>query len=196
MSAVLLDPKRTALHDISNKGASLLGVDKARRRRRPRVCPPPLHLPHPPQRASAAPARGLGLAQLHARAVWWQGSTALLGTSAALPPNVRVTRQAAARARQAALQEQQLEQQMQAPGTDSMDVDTTDAHMVEAPLDPTHRSDPQECNHYVNEIYAYLQELEVQYQVSPHFMQVSARPRRTSPPPFPFTTPVRRARCS
>lgn len=85
---------------------------------------------------------------------------------------------------------------MQAPGTDSMDVDTTDAHMVEAPLDPTHRSDPQECNHYVNEIYAYLQELEVQYQVSPHFMQVSARPRRTSPPPFPFTTPVRRARCS
>ena len=50
MSAVLLDPKRTALHDISNKGASLLGVDKARRRRRPRVCPPPLHLPHPPQR--------------------------------------------------------------------------------------------------------------------------------------------------
>ena len=55
---------------------------------------------------------------------------------------------------------------MQAPGTDSMDVDTTDAHMVEAPLDPTHRSDPQECNHYVNEIYAYLQELEVQYQVT------------------------------
>jgi cyclin A len=100
-----------------------------------------------------------------------KGSTALLGTSAALPPNVRVTRQAAARARQAALQEQQLEQQMQAPGTDSMDVDTTDAHMVEAPLDPTHRSDPQECNHYVNEIYAYLQELEVQYQISPHFMQ-------------------------
>ena len=47
MSAVLLDPKRTALHDISNKGASLLGVDKARRRR---VCPPPLRLPHPPQR--------------------------------------------------------------------------------------------------------------------------------------------------
>ena len=74
---------------------------------------------------------------------------------------------------------------MQAPGTDSMDVDTTDAHMVEAPLDPTHRSDPQECNHYVNEIYAYLQELEVQYQISPHFMQVSARPRRTSPPLSP-----------
>ena len=78
---------------------------------------------------------------------------------------------------------------MQAPGTDSMDVDTTDAHMVEAPLDPTHRSDPQECNHYVNEIYAYLQELEVQYQISPHFMQVSARPRRTFPPPFPLHDP-------
>ena len=89
-----------------------------------------------------------------------------------------MTRQAAARARLAAVQ-QQLEQQTQGPGADSMDVDTGD--LSESTLDPTHRSDPQDCNHYVNEIYAYLQELECgKQQVSPHFMQ--ARPPSLPPP--------------
>lgn len=98
---------------------------------------------------------------------------------------MRVTRQAAARARQAAVQ-QQLEQQLQGPGTDSMEVDTTEP-METSTLDPTHRSDPQDCNHYVNEIYAYLQELEVgKQQVSPHFMQV----RPHAPEPHPTRAPA------
>lgn len=115
-----------------------------------------------------------------------QGSAALLSTSTApLPPNVRVTRQAAARARQAAVQ-QQLEQQLQGPATDSMEVDTTEP-METSTLDPTHRSDPQDCNHYVNEIYAYLQELEVgKQQVSPHFMQV----RPPAPKPHRMRAPA------
>ena len=124
-------------------------------------------------------------------AIVWQGSAALLSTSTApLPPNVRVTRQAAARARQAAVQ-QQLEQQLQAPGTDSMEVDTTEP-METSTLDPTHRSDPQDCNHYVNEIYAYLQELEVgKQQVSPHFMQV----RPHAPEPHPVRVPASDVAC-
>ena len=110
----------------------------------------------------------------------WQGSGALLSSAAPLPPNVRVTRQAAARARQAAVQ-QQLQLEQQGPGTDSMEVDTTDP-MDTSTLDPTHRSDPQDCNHYVNEIYAYLQELEVgKQQVSPHFMQVRPHAPRAAP---------------
>lgn len=127
----------------------------------------------------APPLRASKLASASADAcgaIVWQGSATLLGASTALPPNVRVTRQAAARARQAAVQ-QQLEQQMQIPGTDSMDVDTTE--LAESTLDPTHRSDPQDCNHYVNEIYAYLQELECgKQQVSPHFMQVRPNAHR------------------
>jgi len=92
-----------------------------------------------------------------------KGSTSLLGTSV-YPPNVRVTRQAAARQRQ--LEQQLLKEQMEQPGADSMDVEPTGPV-----LDPTHRADPQECNHYVNEIYAYLRELECVHRVSPHFMQ-------------------------
>ena len=93
---------------------------------------------------------------------------------------MRVTRQAAARARQAAVQ-QQLQLEQQGPGTASMEVDTTDP-MDTSTLDPTHRSDPQDCNHYVNEIYAYLQELEVgKQQVSPHFMQVRPHAPRAAP---------------
>lgn len=83
--------------------------------------------------------------------------------------------------------QQQLEQQLQGPGTDvSMEVDTTEP-MDTSTLDPTHRSDPQDCNHYVNEIYAYLQELEVgKQQVSPHFMQV----RPHAPEPHPTRAPA------
>ena len=89
-----------------------------------------------------------------------------------MPPNVRVTRQAAARQRQLLQQQAQLLQQAQAPGTDSMDVEPTESHDSDEPmLDPTHQSDPQDCNHYVNEIYAYLRELELVHRVSPHFMQ-------------------------
>lgn len=122
-----------------------------------------------------------------------QGSTALLGTSAAYPPNVRVTRQAAARQRQ--LEQQLLKEQMQQPGADSMDVEPTGPV-----LDPTHRADPQECNHYVNEIYAYLRELECVHRVSPHFMQASLASRvarrlvaRVSPPPVRLTAAPQRA---
>ena len=87
--------------------------------------------------------------------------------------------------------QQQLEQQLQAPGTDSMEVDTTEP-METSTLDPTHRSDPQDCNHYVNEIYAYLQELEVgKQQVSPHFMQV----RPHAPEPHPVRVPASDVAC-
>ena len=79
-----------------------------------------------------------------------------------------------------------FEQQLQGPATDSMEVDTTEP-METSTLDPTHRSDPQDCNHYVNEIYAYLQELEVgKQQVSPHFMQV----RPPAPKPHRMRAPA------
>ena len=140
-----LDTKRAALHDISNKGG-LPGGDKVREPRAASAMG--RQLQYQPC-ASTSPG---GACQIVSQpladacvSIVWQGSGALLSSAAPLPPNVRVTRQAAARARQAAVQ-QQLQLEQQGPGTDSMEVDTTDP-MDTSTLDPTHRSDPQDCNH-------------------------------------------------
>ena len=77
------------------------------------------------------------------------------------PANVRVTRQAAARQR--ALQQQLLQQQ---PDADFMAIDPG------ANLDLLDTRDPQQCHHYIRDIFTYLRELELEHRVSPHFMQV------------------------
>uniref|UniRef100_A0A7S0L6B3 Cyclin N-terminal domain-containing protein n=1 Tax=Coccolithus braarudii TaxID=221442 RepID=A0A7S0L6B3_9EUKA len=81
------------------------------------------------------------------------------------PANVRVTRQAAARHR-LLLEQQQLQLQLQqslSSEPEPMAIDTN--------LDVMDDSDPQQCCHYVKDIYAYLREREQCYRVSPKFMQ-------------------------
>lgn len=92
-------------------------------------------------------------------------------------PNMRVTRQRAARERMALQQQQQQLQSEPTPsGGEPMAVEPSSFN-----IDPLSNRDPQLCHHYSKEIYQYLHTLELEHRVSPHFMQV----RLTLPAPTP-----------
>lgn len=80
------------------------------------------------------------------------------------PPNVRVTRAAAARNR-VLHQEEEGSQMQNLAASDLLAQPSTQN------LDPLSAcADPQLCHHYVKEIYGYLRELELCHRVSPQFM--------------------------
>ena len=86
----------------------------------------------------------------------------------AVPANMRVTRQRAARERLLQQQQQTTEQQ-QPSGGEPMAVEP--ANVAGFQLDPLSQRDPQLCHHYTKEIYSYLRTLEMEHRVSPHYMQ-------------------------